>query len=50
MFGHPEFDNHETVVFSRDREAGLTAIIAVHSTGLGPASAAAACGPTRTRI
>lgn len=36
MFGHPEFDNHETVVFSRDREAGLTAIIAVHSTDLGP--------------
>jgi len=36
MFGHPEFDNHETVVFSRDREAGLTATIAVHSTDLGP--------------
>ncbi len=37
MFDHPEFDDHETVVFSRDEASGLTAIIAVHSTALGPA-------------
>ncbi len=37
MFDHPEFDGHETVVFSRDAASGLTAIIAVHSTVLGPA-------------
>ncbi len=36
MFEHPEFDDHETVVFSRDESAGLTAIIAVHNTALGP--------------
>ena len=28
---------HEEVVFARDAEAGLTAIIAIHSTTLGPA-------------
>jgi leucine dehydrogenase len=36
MFSHPAFDGHETVVFSRDEVSGLTAIIAVHSTVLGP--------------
>ena len=36
MFSHPAFDGHETVIFSRDEGAGLTAIIAVHSTVLGP--------------
>ncbi|MBT7761002.1 MAG: Glu/Leu/Phe/Val dehydrogenase, partial [Rhodospirillaceae bacterium] len=36
MFSHPEFDDHETVVFSRDEASGLTAIIAVHNTALGP--------------
>ncbi len=35
---HPEFRNHENVVFCRDAEAGLRAIIAVHSTRLGPAA------------
>ncbi|WP_296678739.1 Glu/Leu/Phe/Val dehydrogenase dimerization domain-containing protein [Novosphingobium sp.] len=32
----PDFDDHETVHFVRDRESGLTAIIALHSTHLGP--------------
>lgn len=33
---HPEFDDHEQVVFARDAESGLNAIIAVHDTHLGP--------------
>jgi len=34
----PDFDDHEGVHLFRDPEAGLTAIIAVHSTKLGPAA------------
>lgn len=34
----PDFDDHEGVHLFRDRESGLTAIIAVHSTALGPAA------------
>lgn len=37
VFNHPEFDQHEQVVFCSDQETGLKAIIAVHSTRLGPA-------------
>lgn len=37
VFNHPEFDQHEQVVFCSDAETGLKAIIAVHSTRLGPA-------------
>ncbi|AXR05814.1 Leu/Phe/Val dehydrogenase [Salinimonas sediminis] len=37
VFDHPEFDNHEHVAFYHDEEAGLSAIIAVHNTNLGPA-------------
>jgi len=33
----PDFDDHEGVHIFRDPDAGLTAIIAVHSTHLGPA-------------
>ncbi len=33
----PDFDDHEGVHIFRDADAGLTAIIAVHSTHLGPA-------------
>ena len=32
----PDFDDHEGVHLFRDRASGLTAIIAVHSTALGP--------------
>lgn len=32
----PDFDDHECVQFVRDRASGLTAIIALHSTHLGP--------------
>jgi leucine dehydrogenase len=34
----PDFDDHEGVHVFSDRESGLTAIIAVHSTALGPAA------------
>jgi leucine dehydrogenase len=37
MFGHPEFDDHEQILFASDRESGLRCIIAIHSTALGPA-------------
>lgn len=35
---YPDFDDHEGVHLFRDRAAGLTAAIAVHSTALGPAA------------
>lgn len=38
VFDHAEFDSHEQVVFCRDAAADLFAIIAVHSTTLGPAA------------
>ena len=37
VFRHPDFDDHEQVLFARDIGAGLQAIVAVHSTVLGPA-------------
>ncbi len=37
VFDHAEFDDHEQVVFARDAETGLKAIIAVHDAHLGPA-------------
>ena len=36
-FNHDEFDDHEHIAFCHDRETGLRAIIAIHSTILGPA-------------
>ncbi|WP_428267209.1 Glu/Leu/Phe/Val dehydrogenase dimerization domain-containing protein [Haliangium sp.] len=36
VFSHPEFADHEEVVFCRDPEVGLTAIIAIHNTNRGP--------------
>lgn len=38
VFTSKSFDDHEQVVFFRDAKAKLTAIIAVHSTLLGPAT------------
>lgn len=38
VFDNPAFDDHEQVVFCRDRASGLQAIIAIHSTRLGPAA------------
>ncbi|ANO51861.1 Leu/Phe/Val dehydrogenase [Woeseia oceani] len=37
-FSNPAFDNHEQVTFCRDAATGLSAIIAIHSTALGPAA------------
>lgn len=42
VFDSPDFDHHETVAFFDDKNSGLKAIIAIHSTALGPA-----CGGTR---
>jgi leucine dehydrogenase len=38
VFDHPEFDQHEALHFVQDSETGLKAIIAIHSTALGPAA------------
>ena len=38
VFDHPEFDDHESLHFINDAASGLRAIIAVHSTVLGPAA------------
>lgn len=38
MFDNPSFDNHESVHFFSDAESGLRAVIAIHSTALGPSS------------
>ncbi len=37
MFDHPEYDGHESVTYVSERASGLHAIIAIHSTVLGPA-------------
>ena len=34
----PDYDDHELVQLVRDRKSGLTAIISLHSTHLGPAA------------
>ena len=36
LWDFPDFDDHELVQFVTDRESGLKALIAVHSTHLGP--------------
>ena len=36
IFSAPSYDGHELVAFARDETSGLRAIIAVHSTVLGP--------------
>lgn len=36
VFSHPEYDAHEHVAYHQDPATGLKAIIAVHSTRLGP--------------
>lgn len=38
VFEHPEFDQHESVHYISDAATGLRAIIAIHSTALGPAA------------
>lgn len=36
IFDHPEYDDHQQVVFCNDNHTGLRAIIAIHNTDLGP--------------
>ena len=38
VFDHPEFDQHESLHYFQDADTGLNAIIAIHSTALGPAA------------
>ncbi len=38
LFEHADFDDHENVTLLRDKASGLFAIVAVHSTVLGPAA------------
>ena len=38
VFSHPEFDHHEQVIFVSDKASGLTGIVGIHSTALGPAA------------
>ena len=38
VFEHVEFDNHESLHYFHDQKTGLNAIVAVHSTVLGPAA------------
>lgn len=38
LFTLPDFDGHEQVVFGHDAATGLRAVIAIHSTALGPAA------------
>lgn len=38
VFDNSEYDNHEQVLFCRDKDAGLFAIVAIHDTTLGPAA------------
>lgn len=36
LFDHPEFDQHQQVVFCNDAGTGLRAIVSIHDTTLGP--------------
>jgi leucine dehydrogenase len=38
LFDHPHYDAHEKIVFCQDTSSGMRAIIAIHSTRLGPAA------------
>lgn len=48
VFDNPAFDDHEQVVFCRDPAADLQAIIAIHSTRLGPAAGGCRMYPYKT--
>lgn len=38
VFDHPDFDQHDSLHYIQDSDSGLKAIIAIHSTALGPAA------------
>ena len=48
IFDMREFDDHELVVFGHDAATGLRAIIAIHSTALGPAAGGCRMWPYAT--
>jgi len=48
IFDMREFDGHELVVFGHDASAGMRAIIAIHSTALGPAAGGCRMWPYAT--
>jgi leucine dehydrogenase len=48
VFDMREFDDHELVLFGRDTATGLRAIIAIHSTVLGPAAGGCRMWPYAT--
>jgi leucine dehydrogenase len=48
IFDAREFDGHELVVFGHDAPTGLKAIIAIHSTALGPAAGGCRMWPYAT--
>ena len=48
LFAHPDFDGHKQVLFCHDPSVGLRAIIALHSTALGPAAGGCRMHPYST--
>ncbi len=50
LFQMRDFDAHEQVVFGCDAASGLRAIIAIHSTTLGPAAGGCRMWPYATAI
>jgi leucine dehydrogenase len=48
IFDMREFDGHELVVFGHDAATGLRAIVAIHSTALGPAAGGCRMWPYQT--
>src|SRR5260370_11830747 len=37
MFGHPDYDGHEALLFAEDTASGWRALVAIHDTTRGPA-------------
>ena len=48
IFDLREFDGHELIVFGHDPPSSLRAIIAIHSTALGPAAGGCRMWPYAT--
>ena len=48
IYDHPDFDAHEQILFCHDDSVGLRAIIALHSTALGPAAGGCRMHPYAT--
>ena len=44
VFDNMDSRDHEEIVFCRDKDTGLKAIIAVHNTAIGPALEGVGCG------